>query len=75
MKQVEQDYLETEFIDRYGLPRIIDAMADICHLKAEHIQSNWQDNLLADKWGELASKIEVFNQTICEQAKAIQGLR
>lgn len=49
MTTSEQDKLEA-MIDTYGLFAVLDALSGICGGKAEHIQSNWQDNHLAKAW-------------------------
>lgn len=37
-------------IDRYGLNQVLEAISDICHRKADYIQSLWQDEKLAKAW-------------------------
>lgn len=43
------DTLE-EYIDREGLQAVLRALSEICYLKAEHAESNWQDRNLARAW-------------------------
>jgi hypothetical protein len=59
------DALESA-IDRLGLGNVIAVLADICYQKAQHIQSNWQDESLARQWvregkrlDRVAAKVEV----------------
>ena len=37
-------------VDENGLDNVIDALADVCGLKADHIRSNWQDLETAKAW-------------------------
>ena len=43
------DVLEA-LIDRHGLPAVLNAIAQICSDKAEHIAVNWQDATTAKVW-------------------------
>jgi hypothetical protein len=47
-----------ELIDRAGLDHILAALADICHGKAAHVRSNWQDSALAKAWDRAALAVE-----------------
>jgi len=55
MKQYNQDTArgseELEaLVDGFGLSTVLDMLRDICHEKADHIRTNWQDNELAASW-------------------------
>lgn len=52
----EKADLET-IIDSRGLPLLLAAIATICHNKADHVQTNWQDAGLARVWEGRADKI------------------
>lgn len=39
-----------EMIDRHGLKAVLNALGSVCHDKADHVQSNWQDRGLASAW-------------------------
>lgn len=57
-KEPCSDMLES-LIDREGLYNILDLVSEICHLKADHLASNWQDYNAAKVWtraGNLISK-------------------
>lgn len=41
--------LET-LVDRHGLANVVESLAIVCDLKQDHIQTNWQDRPLADRW-------------------------
>lgn len=46
-----QDFARLEaMIDESGLGDVLDALAEICEEKAEHVESNWQDRSLARLW-------------------------
>ncbi len=36
-----------QLMDTYGLPAILDALAEVSREKAEHVRSTWQDYALA----------------------------
>lgn len=39
-----------KIVDRVRLAAVIAALARICHEKADHVRTNWQDKDLADAW-------------------------
>lgn len=41
-------------IDSIGLESVIRRLADVASLKAEHVDSNWQDGRLASQWDKAA---------------------
>lgn len=45
-------------IDREGLAAVCTMLADICHGKADHIASNWQDRALAQEWTRCGHAID-----------------
>jgi hypothetical protein len=45
-------------VDRISLQTVIEALAHICWLKAEHLQENWQDNAGARAWLKDAKKLD-----------------
>ena len=61
MDDVNKTKLETEFLDKYGLSDVIEALAEICNLKAEHIRTNWPgclDQFQAKNWETDAKRLE-----------------
>ena len=63
----EYDALEA-LMDRIGVVRTLDAVATICHQKADFVRSDWQDNALAKQWdhvGQIVSK--------CAAQRALRG--
>ena len=59
-KQLDE-YLESA-MDRYGLEQVLERLADLARSKEWHVKENWQDNLLADRWAEIASALEVAHE-------------
>ena len=54
------DRLDLEkIIDRRGLQQTLNAIAEICGEKAEHIQSNWQDAPLASCWDRAGRALQL----------------
>lgn len=51
-------------IDQHGLAGIFDAIADICHEKASHIESNWQDRLTARAWDSAGKKTAKLSHNV-----------
>lgn len=49
--------LET-YLDRTTLQDMLLTLAEICRDKAEHVQSNWQDDQLETMWNKHADLIE-----------------
>ena len=37
-------------LDKYGPEAIATALSEICHEKADHVRTNWQDEALARVW-------------------------
>ena len=75
MKQDKQDQLEIEFIDKEGLSSTLEAIADICLAKAEHIKENWQDHNTARAWESIYNKMNHALATIRNDADFLQGLK
>jgi hypothetical protein len=54
---MDKDDLEM-MIDKYGLSKVLFFIAEICHEKADHVQVNWQDSVLAKEWTADAKTVE-----------------
>ncbi len=57
-----QDELEN-LVDRYHIEVILNKLATICHDKADHVLTNWQDKKLAKSWDKLGNKIQYASDT------------
>jgi hypothetical protein len=66
---VEEHADPGSLVDSCGLQNILNALFNVCADKAEHIRTNWQDELLAKAW-------EVAGQNIDAAASspAVAGL-
>jgi len=49
MNQKDLDKLEA-LVDKYGFGQVLFGIQDICYAKAEHLQTNWQDENSATEW-------------------------
>ena len=57
LDQERKDTLEA-LIDATSLRAVVAAIAEIARNKAEHIRTNWQDNITAQAWDMSASRLE-----------------
>ena len=39
------------------LATVVDALAEVCYMKADHIRQNWQDNITSRPWDVAAGKL------------------
>ncbi len=53
----DKDRLE-QMIDGSSPQAIVDALAEICGDKADHVRSNWQDEPLAKVWEKVGSVLD-----------------
>ena len=51
-------------VDKVGLSNVLYALAHIAFMKAEHLQSNWQDKAGAKAWQGDARKLDAFASRI-----------
>jgi hypothetical protein len=52
--------LELEIlVDSYGVKAVLEALAQVCREKADHIRTNWQDQATAEVWEQNADRIDV----------------
>ncbi len=58
MDLLSMSNLETEFVDKFGISKVLFALALIADEKAEHVRSNWQDENLAIAWERVCRQIE-----------------
>ena len=56
-------------VDKVGVRDVLYALARISYTKAEHIQSNWQDERLASKWTKQGLALDRFTA----MSKALRG--
>ena len=56
ISQSQKDELEV-MIDKSSLHEVLNALADICAEKADHIQSSYQDSVTAKPWIQASKKL------------------
>lgn len=56
--KVMQDTLE-QLIDQSSLKEVLEALADICYVKQEHLRVNWQDGRVAQAWVKAGRRLEI----------------
>jgi hypothetical protein len=44
-------------IDRHGLDNVLDIISEVCYLKAEHLRTNWQDEVSAEYWNKMGQLV------------------
>lgn len=50
-------------IDKTSVAAVCDALSEICAEKAEHVLTNWQDDVTASHWAKAAKLLtSVFNK-------------
>ena len=47
-----------DLVDKEGLGAVLLALNEICFTKAEHLRTNWQDDLAAKRWEKAAALLE-----------------
>lgn len=57
LTQTQKDTLES-LIDTTSLSSVVMALSDICHEKAEHIRTAWQDRATAYPWNLAGNRLE-----------------
>lgn len=44
-------------IDDRSVTEVLELVAQVCHMKAEHVRTNWQDLLTAQVWDDAAELV------------------
>ncbi len=58
MTKEDKDMIE-QIIDRNGLHKTLLLIEDICFEKAEHVRTNWQDEVLSKMWEHAANQVNM----------------
>ena len=45
-------------MDKHGVVRTLEMIAEICAEKADHLRSNWQDDVSATEWDLISSAVD-----------------
>lgn len=51
-------------IDKHNLDEVVQALADICFAKAEHLQANWQDAATAKTWNRAGKALDTASTKV-----------
>jgi hypothetical protein len=51
-------------VDRCGMARVLEGLAEVCDLKAAHLRANWQDERSAKAWERDADAISKLGDTL-----------
>ena len=51
-----QQYAEA-YMDSAGLANVLAEIAEVCVAKGDHVQTNWQDDALAERWRLAAQQL------------------
>jgi len=64
--KTEQTLIEQleSLVDSNSVARVLECLSDVCHLKAQHIEENWQDEALAKLWTKAGVKINQLQDRI-----------
>lgn len=57
MERDLQQTLET-LVDEHGVRAVLEALAQVCFDKSEHVQVQWQDGKLAALWSDAGIAVE-----------------
>lgn len=63
LKAVDREALE-RMIDADDLDGVMEAIAEICGGKAEHLRENWQDEGAASEWDKDAAVIDKTRESL-----------
>jgi hypothetical protein len=58
-----KDALE-QLIDVNGPAHVLDLFIEVCHEKAEHLRTNWQDDDMARQWERIAKRLDKVTPAI-----------
>lgn len=61
--RMDKETLE-RLIDAYGLNAFLENAAEICHEKADHVRSSYNDNTTADTWDQASTNLMVASEFV-----------
>lgn len=56
IKELITERLE-KIVDEYTIEQTIEALAEVCFLKSEHLKTNWQDEYSSELWEKIGNKL------------------
>ncbi len=57
------DALEA-LVDKFGLPRVLSILSEVCIAKSAHLEENWQDSNAAKLWEHASRQIDKTSERI-----------
>ena len=72
--EVYRDQLE-EILDHCALDTLIYMLSEVCALKAEHLESNWQDAKSAKLWSRAGRYLDSASQNVAVSQVSIHAER
>lgn len=61
--QKDSDTVE-KILDRRDMRQMLEILSSISYEKAEHLRSNWQDEVSAKYWEKLGAKFQKFKDVV-----------
>jgi len=58
-------------VDSRGISESLELLAQICYVKAEHVETNWQDKQTARVWVKVGKKIKRLASKISEDEELL----
>ena len=58
MTRQEMEEFAEQAIDSHGVEGLLTAIVDVCHAKADHVETAWQEKGLARRWRLGAKRVE-----------------
>lgn len=71
MANLSRERLEAleAMVDSATLAEVLEALADICHEKADHLRVNWQDSGMAVVWDRAGGRVQTLSQVVYDRDK------
>ncbi len=61
----DRAYQMEQLLDSLGVVDFVEMLTSICYEKADHVRSNWQDEVLAKAWERNAKAFEKVKVNEC----------
>jgi hypothetical protein len=49
-----------DLVDSTSVPDVLEALANVCHEKADHLRSDWQDSVMSAMYERVGNRIAGF---------------
>ena len=57
MRDLTRDEMLESMIDGSSLASVLEGLREVCYAKAQHLEENWQDGMMAHEWERAAKMI------------------